>query len=212
MPKPAKIKVLLADDHALVREGIRASLEQSGAISIVGEACNGREALQKCKELRPDLVLMDLNMPEMSGLEAAPLVRKNCPATKIIILTIHDSPEYVTRLLRSGAHGYVLKDTSPGDLLRAIQFVAGGQAYFSPSVSRILLENFVEGGEADSRVSEREKDVLRRIDQGKTSKEIASELKLSARTVETYRVRVKRKLNARNVADLLKRARQHGLI
>ena len=113
MSAPGKLKLLLADDHALVREGIRSSLVRYPFISIVGEAANGKEAVRKCRDLHPDIVLMDLNMPEMSGLEATPLIRKTCPETKIIVLTVHDTKEYVFRLLRSGAHGYVMKDTSP---------------------------------------------------------------------------------------------------
>lgn len=215
-----KVTVLLADDHALVREGIRSSMVRFPFISIVGEAADGREALRLRRALRPDIVLIDLNMPEMGGMEATPLIRKSCPKTKIIVLTVHDTKEYVLRLLRTGAHGYVLKDTSPDELVRAIQSVARGDAFFSPGVSRILPE-FVQSGdgadevkEDESRenlVSEREKEVLRMID-GKTSNEVASQMNLSTRTVETYRVRLKRKLHARNLAELLKRAREEKLL
>jgi two-component system nitrate/nitrite response regulator NarL len=212
-----KLKLLLVDDHALVREGIRSSLVHFASIKPVGEAANGKEALRKCKELRPDVVLMDLNMPEMGGLEATPLIREKFPETKIIALTVHENKEYIFQILKAGAHGYVLKDTSPGELVRAIESVAQGGAFFSPAVSNVLLQDFVRATKPqevlqDVRVSGREQEVLRAIAQGKTTKEVALDLKLSARTVETYRVRLKRKLNARNVAELLNHARKRQLV
>jgi two-component system nitrate/nitrite response regulator NarL len=211
-----RVKLLLVDDHALVREGIRSSLIRYPFIAVVGEAANGKEAVRKCKELRPDIVLMDLNMPEMSGLEATPLIRKNCPKTKIIVLTVHDTKEYVFQLLRSGAHGYVTKDTSPEELVRAIESVARGDSFFSPSVSRILHDFVQSTNEAaepnEEPISGREKEVLQMIAGGKTSKEVASHLNLSTRTVETYRVRLKRKLKARNLAELLNHAREQQLL
>lgn len=217
MSSSSKIKLLLVDDHALVREGIRSSLLRHPSIHIAGEAVNGREALRKAKQLCPDVVLMDLNMPEMSGLEATPLIRKQCPDTRVIALTVHDNKEYVFRILRSGASGYVLKDTSPEELVKAIEAVAHGQAFFSPRISNILLQDVAHpqktnGSCSRSVLSEREMDVLRSIASGSTSKEIAANLKLSVRTVETYRVRMKRKLNARNTAELLNRARQQQLL
>jgi DNA-binding NarL/FixJ family response regulator len=212
-----KIKLLLVDDHALVREGIRSSLVRYPSIKVVGEAGNGKEAVRMSHQLCPDIVLMDINMPEMSGVEATPLIRKQCPNTKIIILTVHDTKEYVSRLLRMGANGYVRKDTSPEELVRAIESVARGEAFFSPSVSKLLLQDYVEAAEKPSdegheSISEREQQVLKMISEGKTSKEVAAELNISTRTVETYRVRLKRKLEARNVAELLKRARERRLL
>ena len=216
MTVPRKVKLLLVDDHALVREGIRSSLTRYPFIAIVGEAANGKEAVRQCKELHPDVVLMDLNMPDMGGLEATPLIRKSCPKTKVIALTVHNTKEYVLQLLRTGANGFVLKDTSPEELVRAVESVARGEAFFSPGVSRILSD-FVQStdGVAEKSgepLSDREKEVLQMISDGKTSKEVASQLKLSARTVETYRVRLKRKLRARNLAELLKRAREQRLL
>src|SRR5215470_16190538 len=217
MKSGRKLKLLLVDDHALVREGIRSSLVHFSSIKPVGEAANGKEALRKCKELHPDVVLMDLNMPEMSGLEATPLIREKFPETKIIALTVHENKEYIFQILRAGAHGYVLKDTSPEELVRAIESVAQGGAFFSPAVSNVLLQDYVRAThpqelDSDVRLSGREREVLRAIAQGKTTKEVASDLKLSARTVETYRVRLKRKLNARNVAELLNHARNRQLV
>ncbi len=217
MQSALKIKLLLVDDHSLVREGIRASLLRHPSIQITGEAANGCEAVRKARRLRPDVVLMDLNMPEMSGLEATQLIRKHCPETHVIALTVHDNKEYVFRILRSGAHGYVLKDTSPQELARAIEAVAQGQAFFSPRISNILLQDVAHpskanGSSSPSVLSLREMDVLRSIATGETNKEVAASLNLSVRTVETYRARIKRKLNARNTAELLNRARQQQLL
>jgi DNA-binding NarL/FixJ family response regulator len=213
----SKIKLLLVDDHALVREGIRSSLLRHPSIQIAGEAADGNEAVRKAKRLCPDVVLMDLNMPGMSGLEATPLIRKHCPDTRVIALTVHDNKEYLFRILRSGASGYVLKDTSPDELFKAIEAVSQGQAFFSPRISNILLQDVALKPKtnclsSESLLSLREMDVLRCIAVGNTSKEIAASLKLSVRTVETYRVRIKRKLNARNTAELLNRARQQQLL
>jgi len=217
MKSGRKLRLLLVDDHALVREGIRSSLVHFSSIKPVGEAANGKEAIRKCNELRPDVVLMDLNMPEMSGLEATPLIRAKFPETKIIVLTVHDNKEYIFQILKAGAHGYVLKDTSPEELVRAIESVVQGGAFFSPAVSNVLLQDFVRAANPhdtvqDNELSGREQEVLRAIAQGKTTKEVALDLKLSARTVETYRVRLKRKLNARNVAELLNHARKRQLL
>jgi two-component system nitrate/nitrite response regulator NarL len=212
-----KIKLLLADDHALVREGIRSSLVRYPSIYVVGEAATGEEAVRKTVQLTPDVVLMDLNMPDMSGLEATPVIRSRCPSTRVIALTVHDNEEYVHQILKRGASGYVLKDTSPEELVRAIESVAQGDAFFSPRVSRILLQNLVQPTSpalpgSQNGLSGREREVLQAIARGDTSKEIASRLKLSVRTVETYRVRIKRKLRARNTAELLGHAREQALL
>lgn len=200
-----------------MREGIRSSLIRHPSIKVVGEAVDGRDAVRKSIQLEPDIVLMDLNMPEMSGLEATPMIRRKCPNTRVIALTVHDNKEYVFQILRRGASGYVMKDTSPEELVRAIESVAHGEAFFSPRVSNLLLENFVrmpptETQRPEPELSDRERQVLRAIAAGNTSKEMASRLNVSVRTVETYRVRLKRKLRARNIAGLLQRARELGLL
>jgi DNA-binding NarL/FixJ family response regulator len=210
-----KIRIVLADDHRIVREGIRSSLAGSRFIQIVGEAADGKTALQKIKDLSPDVVLMDLNMPQMSGLDATKVVRDKFPKTKVIALTMHASREYVSEILRSGAKGYVLKDTTPEQLVEAIQSVANGEAFFSPSVSELLLQEYSEGRiEKPTKeiLSGREKQVLTSIASGKTNKEIAADLKISVRTVETYRARLMRKTKARNAAELTRYALKINLV
>ena len=211
-----KIRVLLSDDHRIVREGIRSSLAEYDFISIVGEASDGHAALQKIKELSPDIVLMDLNMPGMGGLEATRVARQKFPKTKVLALTMHDNKEYISEILRCGAQGYVLKDTSPEQLVQAIQAVINGDAFFSPSVSRFLLNEFTHRTPSTaappSNLSKREAEVLGAIAQGNTNKEIAAKLKISTRTVETYRARVMKKTKARNAAELARYAFQHNLV
>lgn len=212
-----KIRLLLADDHELVREGIRSSLVRYKGISVVGEACTGKDAVRKTLQLSPDVVLMDLNMPEMSGIEATPLIRQKCPKARVLALTVHENKEYVRQILRSGASGYLLKDTSAAELVRAIESVVRGDAFFSPHVSRMLLDDYAPGAQtgskaAKSALSQRETQVLLAIAQGDISKEVAARLSLSVRTVDTYRVRLKRKLAARNTAELLRHAREQGLL
>ncbi len=218
MPASAsKIKVLLVDDHYLVREGIRSSLRHYPFIAVVGEAAEGAEAVELVKQLAPHVVLMDINMPGMNGLEATALIRARHPATKVIALTMHDKKEYVLSILRAGADGYVLKDTSPQELSSAIQAVVKGDAFFSPGVSHLLLENLVRASAVDGSgnelvVSAREQEMLQQIALGRTNKDIARLTNLSVRTVETYRLRLMRKLQARNVAELLKEARARQLL
>lgn len=210
-----KIRVLLSDDHRIVREGIRSSLADYDFISIVGEAVDGKTALQKIKDLSPDIVLMDLNMPQMSGLEATKIAREKFPNTKVIALTMHDNKEYVSQILRSGAQGYVLKDTSPEQLVQAIQSVANGEAFFSPSISRILLQDYTRSSSEKpkaNRLSQREEQVLSSIANGRTNKEIAADLAISVRTVETYRARLMKKLKARNIAELTRYAFENKLV
>jgi DNA-binding NarL/FixJ family response regulator len=213
MQRRPRIKVLLVDDHHIVREGIRSSLTDEDAISIVGEAANGKIALQKIKDLAPDVVLMDLNMPVMDGLEATRQINKIFPKTKVLALTVHDSEEYVSRILHNGARGYVLKNTSPEQLIVAIKSVAEGDAFFSPSVSHLLLNEFTKKKkEPLLLITPRERDVLAFLASGDTNKEVAGRLNLSVRTVETHRAKLMKKLNARNAAELSRIALERNLV
>jgi two-component system, NarL family, nitrate/nitrite response regulator NarL len=210
------IRLLLADDHRIVREGIRSTLQSYPHIQIVGEVCNGVEAVERACQLKPDVVLMDINMPVMNGIEAMKHLRQRANGVKVIALTMHDSKEYVVKFIRSGANGYVLKDTSPEDLVRAIESVFEGDAFFSPSISRFLLEEIKETVPRENstlmELSRREIEVLRLIAQGYSNKEIARHLNLGVRTIESHRERVMRKLSIRSVAGLTRFALDQGLL
>jgi DNA-binding NarL/FixJ family response regulator len=208
------IRVLIADDHPVVRKGLSACLSRLKEVMIVGEAADGREALRKAKELVPDIVLMDIDMPNMNGLTATELLYKDNPAIKVLVLSMHRQSEYVVRILQSGARGYVLKEASPEELIKAIETVHRNETFFSPDVARVALNQFVRGGEGPhtAQVSNRERDVLIGIGEGLSNKEIASRLGVGVRTVETHRERIMRKLNIHSVAGLTKYALQKGLI
>ncbi|HKI70684.1 MAG TPA: response regulator transcription factor [Verrucomicrobiae bacterium] len=209
-----KIKLLVVDDHPVVRGGLRSCLSKIGHLECVGEAGDGEEALRKTRELTPDIVLMDINMPHMDGLAVTELMRKEMPATKVIILSMHSNREYVLRIIQAGARGYVLKEAPPEELVRAIEAVSAGEAFFSPDIARIALNQYVknEGQPPIGKLTEREREVLVLIAEGKSNKEIASHLDLGVRTVETHRERIMRKLNIHSVAGLTKFAIAHGLI
>src|SRR2546426_809820 len=210
-----KIRLLLVDDHPLVREGIRSCLHPHKQLEIVGEAADGREALVKAKELNPDIVLMDINLPRTNGLEATRLLRNAAPETKVLILTVHNNKEYVLQIVQAGARGYVLKDTSTEELVRAIERVDGGEAFFSSDVARLLLNDYVTHSgrrkSVEDELSDREREVLALIAEGCSNKDIASRLGLSVRTVETHRARIMQRLDIHNTAGLTKFAINHGL-
>ncbi|HTD87571.1 MAG TPA: response regulator transcription factor [Candidatus Binatia bacterium] len=217
MAKHRPIKVLLADDHFLVRQGLRTSLSEYPQIEIVGEASNGREAVDKAQRLAPDVVLMDINMPDMNGLEATAALRKRGSGARVLALTVHNNKQYILQIIRSGAQGYVLKDTSPDELVRGIQAVQNGEAFFSPSVSGVVLQLLRDENRASDRNSEsvpltpREAQIVKLVATGKTNKEIASELNVNVRTVETQRYQLMRRINVRNAAELTRFAIERGL-
>ena len=210
-----KIKVLLVDDHPVVRKGLHSCLANRDNLKIVGEAADGAESIQKAKELQPDIVLMDINMPGMDGLAVTEVLRKEAPQIKVLVLSMHSTRDYVLRIVKAGARGYVLKDAPTDELVRAIEAVYAGDAFFSPSVARIALNQYVaESDDRDpiSKLSDREKEVLVQIANGKSNKEIASLLGIGVRTIETHRERIMRKLDIHSVAGLTKFAIAHGLI
>jgi two-component system nitrate/nitrite response regulator NarL len=209
------IRVLLADDHPVVRRGLTVCLARQERLLIVGEAADGQEAVAKARELSPDIVLMDVDMPQMNGLTASEILRKELPRIKVLILSMHSHSDYVLRILQSGARGYVLKNASPDELVKAIETVHAGESYFSPDVARLALNQFVRGtgeGPQISHISNREREVLIAIAEGLSNKEIASRLNLGVRTVETHRERIMRKLNIHSVAGLTKFAIAKGLV
>ena len=211
-------RVLLADDHAVLRSGLRLLLTSQNEFEVVGEASSGVETLSLAEQLQPDLILLDLSMPALGGLDALPTLRKLVPSARILILTMHDDPQYLRQALKHGASGYVLKKAADAELLSAMRSVLRGEVYVHPSMTRILLEDMLpesqSGDNEDSwdSLSEREQQVLKMVALGHTSAEIAEQLNLSAKTVETYRARGMEKLGLRTRAALVKFALQEGLI
>lgn len=210
-----RIRLLLADDHPVVRKGIRSCLKNRDNLEVVGEAGNGQEAVALTRQLLPDLVLMDIDMPGMSGLEACEALGRELPNVKVLILSMHDQTGLVSRILQCGARGYVLKEASTEELLRAIHTVNAGESFFGPEFARIALNQFVQGATATAGVgqlTDREREVLVNIAEGLSNKEIACALNLGVRTVETHRERIMRKLNIHSIAGLTKFAISQGLI
>ncbi len=210
-----RIRLLLADDHPVVRKGILSCLMRQPGLEVVGEAGDGDEALAKARQLAPDLVLMDVDMPGLNGLAVTEVLRKELPQTRVLILSMHSSPEYAMRTMEAGARGYVLKEASPEELVRAIQTVNAGDSYFSPDVAQAVLNRYVQetpDGAPGERISHREREVLIQIAEGLSNKEIACRLGVGVRTVETHRERIMRKLNIHSVAGLTKYAISKGLV
>ena len=212
-------RILLADDHAVLRSGLRLLLTSQNEFDVIGEASNGIETLTLAEQLQPDLILLDLTMPALGGLEALPALRKLVPLARILILTMHDDPQYLRQALKHGASGYVLKKAADAELLSAMRAVLHGEVYVHPSMTRVLLEDMLPQSQSTSdesimweALSEREQEVLKMVTLGHTSAEIAGQLNLSAKTVETYRARGMEKLGLRTRAALVKFALQEGLI
>ena len=204
------IRLLLVDDHPVVREGLRSCLGAHPRLQVIGEAASGEEALRQARRLKPDLVLMDINLPGINGLETATRLRRIAPAARVIILTVHAGREYLAQVSRSGARGYVLKDASPAELVRAIETVHRGEQFFSPQIAATLL-NGLAPADAEP-LSEREREVLAAIAEGASSKEIGRRFAITTNTVRTYRERLRRKLDLHNVAAFTEYAVRNGLI
>lgn len=211
-------RVLLADDHAVLRSGLRLLLTSQDEYDVVGEASSGTETLALAQQLQPDLILLDLSMPSLGGLDALPTLRKLTPSARILILTMHDDPQYLRQALKHGASGYVLKKAADAELLSAMRAVLRGEVYVHPSMTRILLEDMLPEAQVKNSqnawdsLSEREQEVLKMVALGHTSAEIAEQLSLSAKTIETYRARGMEKLGLQTRAALVRFALQEGLI
>jgi DNA-binding NarL/FixJ family response regulator len=207
------IKVLLADDHALVRAGIRSLLNAMAQVEVVAEAASGEEAIELASTSRPDVVLMDIAMKGITGLEAAARMRERMPEVRVVILSMHSGEEYVLQALRAGAAGYLLKDAATGELELALRSVMRGESWLSPAVSRQVVEGYVRSGEsAPEALTARQREVLRLVAGGKSTKEIAFLLNLSVKTVETHRAQIMERLNIRDVAGLVRYALRTGLV
>jgi DNA-binding NarL/FixJ family response regulator len=210
------IRVLLVDDHTLVRAGIRSLLEKMPGVEVMGEASNGREALEFVRLQLPNLVLMDIAMRDLGGLEALPRIRKSFPAVKVVILSAHANEEYVIRALRSGASGYMLKDAAAVELELVIKSVAHGKTYLSPSISRPIIDSYLQrvGGESSplDQLTTRQREIVQLIAEGKNTKEIASMLKISVKTVEAHRLQLMARLDIHDVPGLVRYAIRSGLV
>lgn len=211
----SKIRLLLVDDHAILRDGIRSLLERQGDIEVIAEASNGREALLKVRQVQPNIVLMDVAMPEMNGLEATRAIRAEFPEMKILILTQHDNREYVAPLLEAGASGYVLKRSGGKELVNAIRQVFEQGAYLEAGITKKVLDEIVSPAEEKSsampHLTERERQVLQMLIAGKTNKEIALKYGISPKTVSVHRSNLMMKLDVRTSIDLLRYVEQHPL-
>ena len=213
-----KIRVLLADDHQLMRSGIRLMLERETNLSVVGEANDGREAVALAKSLRPDVVVMDIGMANLNGIEAAQQMTGDSPEIAVVMLSMHSDESYVLRALKAGARGYLLKDSAEAELIKAVHAVAGGKSFFSPAVSKVLLDDYVRklrrSGTEDAYdlLTPREREVLQLIAEGKSNKDIANLLNLSVYTVESHRSNLMEKLNVRGLPELILYAVRKGII
>jgi DNA-binding NarL/FixJ family response regulator len=203
------IRILIADDHGIVRKGLRLQLEQNNAFEVVGEATEGREAVRMAEELMPDIVIMDIAMPNLNGIQATTQVIKKNPQIGVIILSMYSDETYLTRTLAAGAKGYLLKENADKDLDVAVRAVAQGKPFFSPAIANTLLEDYMrqlqQRGLQDSYdlLTDREKEILQLLAEGKSNKEIAGMLYLSINTVETHRTRLMQKLNLHNSAEIV---------
>jgi two-component system, NarL family, response regulator NreC len=205
----SKTRILVADDHGIVRKGLRFLLDRQEGMEVVGEASEGREAVKLSEELQPNIVIMDVAMPQLNGIDAAAQIIKSSPDTRIIMLSMHADESYLVRALGVGAKGYLLKESAEVDIVRAVQVVSQGRPFFSPQIAQTLLEDYVrtlqQRGLQDSYdlLTEREREVLQLLAEGKSNKEVATLLDLSTYTVETHRTNLMHKLNLHNTAEIV---------
>ncbi len=212
------ISVVLADDHAVVRDGLKTLLEIEKNINVVGTASNGREAARLITKLRPDVVVMDISMPELNGIEATRQILDECPDTRVIILSMHATKEHIQRALQAGAKGYLLKESAGAEVVKAVRSVYTGNRYLVQPVAEVLIDDYLNGRQAEKspdpldQLSAREREILQLVVEGNVSAKIADTLCLSPKTVETYRSRIMSKLNIKDIPGLVKFAIRNGLI
>ena len=211
----AKLQIFLADDHAVVREGLKAMINAQPDMIVIGEACDGQTALQQARECQPDIVIMDITMPELNGVEATAQLKRACPDIKVLTLSVHEDTSYLRQLLAAGAAGYILKHAAADDLIQAIRVVAAGVVYLDPALAGSVVARYVRvpamaSALLGAALSEREIEVVQGIAQGYSNKEIATQLNLSVKTVETYRARAMDKLGIESRSALVRYALEHG--
>ncbi len=208
------IKIILADDHAMLRHGLSRSFQQEKDMDVIGQAADGHSTIDLVRELSPDVVVMDIGMPDLNGVEATRRIRKDYPKVKVVGLSMHSSDKYIREMFRAGASGYLLKDCPFEELVEAIRTVVGGKTYISPSIGRMIVKQYASQPEEESAfciLSQREREVLQLFAEGKTTKHVAKRLHISPKTVEAHRSRIMNKLEIDNIAQLTKYAIQEGL-
>jgi len=212
------ITVLLAEDHTIVRKGLLSLLQSESDIEVVGEAANGHEAVRLACQLRPDVVVMDITMPLLNGLEATRHIKRDLPDTRIVVLTVHTTEEYIYQILKAGASGYLVKQAAPDELVLAIRSTCAGQTFLSPSVSGMVIQEYIERAQqtevADdyATLTDREREVLQLLTEGLSTREIAEHLVLSVKTIETHRANLMNKLDIHNLPDLTRYAIRKGVV
>lgn len=217
MPESADIRVLIADDHTIMREGLARLLNDIPGIRVVGEAVDGRDAVEQAGRLEPDVALLDLSMPGLHGLEALRQIRRRLPKTRVLILSMHKNEAYVLESFQAGASGYILKDSAAQDVASAIKSVHAGECFLSPAVSKVVIADYLRGGGAREAslyqtLTEREREVFQLLAEGLRNNEIAKRLHVSVKTIETHRAHILAKLNLGNIAELVKYAIEMGIV
>jgi len=218
MPGSKQIRILLVDDHTVMRSGLKLLLEREADFLVIGEAADGRAAIQLAESVSPDVVVMDVAMPVLNGIDAAARITSSKPKTAVIVLSMHSDESYVLRALKSGVKGYLLKDSAESDLIAAIRHVMAGKTFFSPAISNMLVQDYIreirQRGVEDSYelLTSRERELLQLMAEGRTAKEIAADLNLSAHTIDTHRANIMRKLNVNSISELILYAMRKGII
>lgn len=220
MAQEREIRLLIADDHTIIREGLRKLLENEPGLQVVGEATDGREAVIKAQDLLPDIVLLDLSMPGLHGIEATRQIARRLPKTKVLILSMHKNEAYVLQALQAGASGYILKDSASEEVVSALRCVFRGDSYLSPSISRVVIEDYLRlsspgtGGAKSlyETLTVREREIFQLLAEGLKNQTIAERLHVSVKTVETHRAHIMEKLNLNNIAELVKYSIEIGIV
>ncbi len=214
------VRVLVADDHEIVRRGLRALIEEQPNWEVAAEACDGRDAVEKAKQTRPDISILDISMPSLNGLEAARQIVRSVAQTKVLILTVHDSDPLIQEVLEAGARGYLLKSDAGTDLVAAVDALRRNKTFFTPKIAKMVLDGYLDRtpkadaphGKAGSRLTPRQREIVQLLAEGKSSKEVASALSLSVKTAETHRANIMRKLDCHSVAEVVRYAIRNHIV